>query len=203
MDLLGQGFDFSGSQDDDFLELSDFFLESGDKSGGDTELGEFNVQFLDQLVSFVEQTSELFDLLSQVGNLVLENGDLLVLILEFSDASTELSDFIFVRSDLSAHEFDLLSEVNEFLFEQLLVTERHFEVTVTLGSLDSLVVQTVLEVEELLLEAGVFLFKVSDSGFELLDADDEQIVVSAALLEVFDFLESKGVGLVQLFKITL
>jgi hypothetical protein len=65
----------------------------------------------------------------------------LVGVLKLTDSLAELSDLLLVGLDLSAHEFDLLGEVDELFFEQLSFSLGVREFAFLLGSLDGLVVE--------------------------------------------------------------
>lgn len=202
-DTLAECFDFSGADDDDFLELEDLFLKSGDGSSGSTELAEFKSESLEGLFSFLEESGESLDLLVQVVDLTLEDFDLSVGGFELVNAESELRDFLFLRGDLAAHEFDLLCEVDELFFEGLLVSEGHVEVTFALGSLDGFVVKVAREFFDLSDEEEAVLLGFSEFSFELLDLDQEEVVFSGASLEFFDFLEFLVQDQSELFEFAL
>lgn len=203
LDLSAETFDLSSADDDELLEFSDFFLELRNLTGSNAELVVLDGQALEGLVLLVEKSVKALDLLSQVGDLVVENVDLTVSILEFTDAESQFLVLFFQRGDLAAHEFDLLGEVHELLFEELLVTERHVEVAFSLGSLDGFIVEVAREFFDLLDEEQVVLFGFSELGFELLEADQEQVVFSASSLEFFNFLKTLVVGQTELFEFSL
>jgi len=110
------------------LESLELFLEL--LSLGSKEIGllEINGELLDDLLFLLEELLESLNLLSEVLDLAFKSWDGANLRVEFTNLLLEGSNFLFVSRDLSAHEFDLLSEVNELLFKGLFFSTSGVEV---------------------------------------------------------------------------
>lgn len=75
-----------------------------------------------------------------------------------------------ISSNLSAHELDLLSEVDKLLFEGLSFSAAGIEIVEVLGSLDTFFVDQAVEFFDLLDEESVVTFRLSKLSFELLES---------------------------------
>ena len=127
------------------------------------ELEDGGVLLLDDLLESLDLRSEELDLAFKSRN----GADLS---LKVTDLLLERSNFLLISSDLSAHELDLLGEVDELLLEGLSFSAAGVEIVEVLGSLDTFFVDQVVEFLNLLDEESVVALRLSELSFELLES---------------------------------
>lgn len=127
------------------------------------ELEDGGILLLDDLLESLDLRSEELDLAFKSRN----GADLS---LKVTDLLLERSNFLLISSDLSAHELDLLSEVDELLLEGLSFSAAGVEIIEVLGSLDAFFVDHVVEFLDLLDEESVVALRLSKLSFELLES---------------------------------
>ena len=111
-------------------------------------------------------------------------------IVEIAKDGLEVEVLLFADLELASEEFDLLSEVNEFLFESLSVSEGGFEVGGVLGSLGRFVTEEGLKFSDTLSKKSIVLFAFSELDLDALVFHDGYFV--------FLDLSTKGIDLLVL-----
>lgn len=100
----------------------------------------------------------------------------------------EVVVLLFADLELAGKEFNLLSEVDEFLFESLSVSEGRFEIILVSGSLGRFVTKEGLEFSDTLSQKGVVLLAFTELNLNALVFHDSHFVFLDLSTKGIDFL---------------
>jgi len=151
-------------------EILNLALQLWDLSCDLVSVGEVGLELKNGGILFLDDLLESLDLRSKELDLAFKSRDGADLTLKFADLLLESSNFLLISSNLSAHELDLLGEVDELLLEGLSFSATGIEIVEVLGSLDTFFVDQVVEFLDLLDEESVVALRLSELSFELLES---------------------------------